>query len=400
MKQTLIDRAIKLIALLGLMLSFCIVLPSSYVKAADTAQAVKIGKIDYDAFTMLVYTKGNSVVSYSTNKNTWYEVEGHKTAENDAYIMDISWVSQTTDTTVYFKGDRVTTIVSVTLPAKDSTFKVNYNKVDEDFTFENCEEATSFQWRKATDYSWKTVSFETFSSSYRDFLATIGKLQVKGAKIIFRIPQVPGVNDSMVGSRPSKEVTVALTRRTNAPNVSVNSSKLTLNTSTSMEYYNEKMKAWMECDKTMTVEELAPLALYKNGGKNVTLMIRMAATASRTYSKTAYLTINGQKAAPTLGGSNADVSYWYQNGRLMLKFNSATSNDVYSYTIVKPGNTLDITKASFTLMKTDKAKTITQTAAPEGSIIYIRKQGTNANASRGIELELSSELISFKVSYK
>ncbi len=373
---------------------------STIALAQEEAKAITIEKIDYDVLTMDVYSNGNNIAYYSTDKKTWYEVEGVKTSDNKAYIMDISWVSSKSDSTLYFKGDKVTTVVSVTLPKADTSFKVVYDKAEIFFDFQNCEDAVNFQWKKSSDYNWNTVSLETTSASYQKFMNQIEMFLMNGIKIDFRIPQIPGTSDSEPGERPSKEVTVTLTKRANAPKVVVNSSKLTLNTTDKYEYYNEKEKDWVECDKTMAVEELAPETLYKNGGKTVTLMFRIAATSNKTYSKTAYVTIPGQTQAPSAGGNKEDVSYYYVNGKLSLQFNNASKSEVFSYAIVKPGDELDIASAKFTTVTNTKPRTLSQSTAPQGSIIYVRKQGINENTSKNISLVLSSDVLAIKVDYK
>lgn len=385
---------VPILFILGLLL----VIPMAKTSAAD-AKPVSIGAIDYDMLTMRVYTNHNTVVHYSTDKTTWYEVEGNKTTENDAFIMDISWVNQTQDTTLYFKGENDKTIVTVTLPAKDTTFKVVFDKVDCTFDFQNCDAATHFEWKKDVDYTWNRVPIDVNDATYQAFLKTIDGLLVKGAKVNFRIPQILGTNANNVGARPSKEVTLTLAKRANAPSAKVNANKLMINTTTSMEYYHEAKKMWMECDKSMTIEDIAPSTLFRNGSKSVTLKIRTAATANRTYSKTAYLKINGQAGAPSIGDNSKDVTYYYQNGKLMLQFNKASKTEVYSYAIVKPGSTFNETTTPFTVMNTTKAKAITSATAPEGSTVYVRKQGVNENTSKAIALELASEVSSFKVNY-
>ena len=102
----------------------------------------------------------------------------------------------------------------------------------------------------------------------------------------------------------------------NAPNVAVNSSKLTLNTTTSMEYYDETKKTWVDDDKTMTLEVIATNTLAVNGSKSATLQIRSAATASKSYSKTAYIMIKGQAASPSIGDKKAVFPVLLLNGKI------------------------------------------------------------------------------------
>lgn len=396
------NYTLKYISALVLFLVIIAIAPAYLVKAEEKAdkKAVTIGTIDYDRLTMQVNANENRIVYYSTDKTNWLEVEGNKTANNKAYLMDISWVSATEDRTIFFKGDSVTTIVAVTLPKRDDTFKVTYDKVDCDFIFDNNHDALSFEWKKASDFTWHTVSFETESSSYQKFLVSMEGLLLKGAKVNIRLPQIMGKNAEEPGERPSREVTVTLTKRAEAPSVKVNTVKLNLTTTTSMEYYDETLKEWVDCDRNMLLEDIAPSVLFKNGAKTVNLMIRTRATANRAYSKTLVLTIPGQKSAPTVGGSSAEVSYWYQNNRLMLQFNNASRTNIYSYAIVKPGETFDVSTARFNTVTTSSSRAITISTAPEGSVVYLRKQGTNGNLNRNSNIELSSEVISFTVTYK
>lgn len=377
-------------------------MPTNLVKAQDQVPkaAVSIGMIDYDSLSMQVNMNGNTIAYYSNDKTSWYEVEGSKTTDNVAIIMDISWVPDDQDKTLYFKGDSVSTVISITLPAKETTFKAIYNKADCDFTFQNNDEALNFQWRKMSDYTWHTVSFDTASASYQEFLRNMEGLLLKGGKVNFRLPQIAGKSEVETGVRPSKEIAVTLAKRSDAPSVKVNVAKLNLTTTESMEYYSETLKAWVDCDKNMLIQDIAPATLYKNGAKSVTIMIRTQATATKSYSKTAYLTIPGQKAAPSIGGSSSDLSYFYQNKKLVLQFNQASKTNIYSYAIVKPGDTFDVSTARFNTIATSKSRAIAMSTAPEGAVIYIRKQGINDNPNRNISLELSSEVTSFTVSYK
>lgn len=373
-------------------------LPAVRANAAQ-ASAVSIGTIDYENLTMLVYHNHNSIVYYSTDKSTWLQLEGALDSTTGAYIMDISWVSDKSDVTLYFKGDIVTTVKSVTLPIRNTSITVSYDRVETEFTFDNVEDMEVFQWRKSSDYHWTTVDFDESSSSYRQFIKQIENFMVKGAKILIRTPQVKGTGAEDAGKRPSKEISVTISARSAAPSVKISSSKLTTNTTTAMEYYDTKSSLWVECTNSMTLEELAPAVLYENGGKTVTIKIRKAATTSAPYSKTATLTIPGQAAAPTLGGNTCDVTYYYMNSKLMLQFNNASTEKAYEYAIVKPSGTYDVAKVSWRTVNNTKLMTLSSLTAPSGSTIYVRKKGTDENSSKNISLVLSSAVNSFTVSY-
>lgn len=395
----MIDKFKKCVSLaILLMLIFTTFVPMHMVKA-EAAEAVTIGKIDYDQLTLEIYSNGNAVVYYSLDKSTWIEVDAAYNSNGRSYRMDISWLSNTKDQTLYFKGNMVQTIRSITLPAYNSKFKAKYEKTDGYFIFDNLDDADSFQWRKATDYYWTTVKLDESSSSYKEFMQTINSFLTKGAKLYFRTPQRLGSGSGDEGVRPSKEVLVTIPARTSAPTIRVNSSKLTLNTTSSMEYYDQKTSTWKECSSSMKLEDIAPAALYKNGSRSVELMLRKASTASNPHSKTAYLTIPGQPKAPSIGDSSDDVVYYYRNFKLILQFITTSKENPYQYTIVKPGKTLDVSKASWKTVTSKKIITVSKSSAPEGSIVYVRKKGTDENLSKNIKLELASDVNSFKVKY-
>jgi hypothetical protein len=367
--------------------------------SAEEAAAISIGKIDYENLTIQVYNNNNSLVYYSTDQSTWTEVEGVYNSTSKSYTMDISWVSYTNDVTLSFKGDIVKTIKSVILPMRNTSLSVKFDKLEGEFQFEDTEEAETFQWRKTSDYNWNTVEFEEASSSYQAFLDTIEILRGKGIKLYIRTPQVLGTSLNNVGVRPSKEVTVTISARVAAPTIKVNSSKMTINTTSSMEYYNAKNGLWIECDGVTAVEDIAPGALYQNGSKNVVLMIRKTATTTDTFSLTSYLTIPGQSSAPTIGDNSAEVTYYYMNSKLILQFNKATVSNAYEYTIVKEENTFEPSGASWRPVTTSKVMTMSSGTAPDGATIYIRRKGIDENTSKNIPLKLPSAVNHFTVKY-
>lgn len=369
----------------------------SVTASAATASAISIGAIDYDNLTLQVFYNNNAIVSYSTDRKNWTELEGMYDSTTSSYTMDISWLSTNSDQTLYLKGDVVTTIRTVSLPAQNTSFKVAFNAVEEEFTFDNAEEADSFQWRKASDYVWKEVSMDESSTSYKAFLSMIEKFRVKGASIVIQLPQVKGTSNSNVGRRPSKAVTINIAARAAAPAIKVNFSKLTLNTTSAMEYYNAASGLWIECDGAMSIDEIAPRVLYANGSNTVTLKIRKAATTSVTYSKTATITIPGQPAPPSLGGNTSDCTYYYLNSKLMLQLNKASATTAYQYVIVKSGQTFNEFGASWRSVTSSKLITLSSSAAPSGSTVYIRKMGVDAKDSG--DLVLPSAVSSFVVKY-
>jgi hypothetical protein len=375
-----------------------LIIPSSNASASG-AVAISFGTINYEELTLQVFNNNNTIVYYSTDNTTWSEIEGGYDNTTKAYTMDISWVSTTSDVTLYFKGDIAKTVKSITLPMQNSSINVEYDKVEGEFTFIEAEGSDYFEWRKSTDYYWNKVSFTESSASYKSFLTTMENLRVKGAKLLFRTPQVIGTGSSDVGMRQSSEISITIPARSAAPTVKVSSSKLTLTTTKSLEYYDTDGDFWIECDGAMAIEDIAPKVLYENGGKSVTLLIRKSATANVPFSKTQKLIIPGQTERPTIGGSSSDVTYYYVNSKLVMQFNKATATNIYEYSIVRENNELNPARASWKSVTSSKLMTISKTVAPSGCTIYVRKKGTDENTSKNISLVLPSAINSFTASY-
>ncbi len=366
---------------------------------AATASAITFGTIDYENLTLQVYNNNNSTVYYSTDNTNWEELDAAYSSSTSSYSMDISWTTATSDTTLYFKGDSVKTVKQITLPAQNTDFKAEYDKVQNEFTFTSMDDADYFEWRNAADYYWNKVSFNESSASYQNFMDTIEGFRLKGAKIVIRIPQTIGTGASNVGARPSTEINITIPSQPAAPTVKVNSSKLTLSTTTSMEYYDTQSDLWMECESSMPISSIAPSALYENGASAVTLQIRKAATSSTPSSKILKLKIPAQSAAPTIGDRSADITYYYLNGKLVMQFNSASSTNLYEYAIIRPNYTFSVASASWITVKTSQLMTISKNTAPDGCTIYVRKKGRDENTNSNLSLILASDVNSFTVTY-
>lgn len=374
---------------------------TSGISAAETATTVSIGTIDYEKLIMKVYKNGNGVVFYSTdNKSTWNEVEGpvYTDAGSKTYIeADISWVSASSEVTVYFKGNKNTNVISVTFPKMSTSFKVKYDKASGEFTFSGNDSATEFLWRKSTDYNWYRVSFTESDTTYKNFIETVDSLRFKGCKIVFRLGQQLGTDENDPGERPSREITIAIPKMASAPNVKVNVKKLIVNTKDTMEYYDETSKTWVSCEKNMKVSELAPSVMLDKGGKNTVIKIRVAATSKKGYSQTALLSIDGQTAAPVLG---TDIRYEIQADRkLAITFVKASALIPIDYCIVKTGaESFDAATAKWkTVKNANKKITFSEKSVPDGSTVFFRFTGINANATKGISLKLPSAYASFTI---
>lgn len=414
-------------AFLAMILLLGVVGALKFVYAADPASAVELDKIDYNTMELFIKTNGNTIVYYSTNKTKWYEAEPvtstSESGNSQTLLYDISWISASTETTLYFRGNTNTTTLAVKIPGYNKNFKVKFNKASGTFEFLNTEDAEVIRWRKQTDYNWnyvwvketertRTINDIT-SDDYKKygingtiksiaaFEEEIEDLRIKGAKLIFQIAPTPWSSTASQGSRPGKDVKVSVTAKKAAPSMKVNIKKLTVNTKTRYEWTKKNPFTagdgdWENCTKSnMELSELAPDAM--DGKNEVTLYFRSEATSSSCESKTAALTIPKREAAPTSPVVIAQTPGDKEGkGKATLTFANVPSQG-YEYTVVKSG-TLDETKASW--KKITKAKTVkfTEKSLPEGAKVYVREAGIALNVKKGIDLKLPSKCVELSVS--
>ncbi|MCQ2495716.1 MAG: hypothetical protein MJ131_03900 [Lachnospiraceae bacterium] len=361
---------------------------------------VSIGSIDYEKLNMKVFKNGNGIIFYSTdNKNTWVELEGPvytDGAGKDFIETDISWVSAASDVTVYFKGNKNTTVVPLTFPKTGTSFKVKFDKATGDFTFSGNDSSTEFLWRKSTDYTWYRVKFTESDPSYKKFMATVDQLRFKGCKLVFKLGQTLGKDESEPGERPSKEIVVTIPKMAAAPSVKINVKKLIVSTKDTMEYYDETKKEWVSCEKNMAIADMVPDVMFDKGGKSTVVKIRVAATSSKGYSQTALLSVPGQTKAPAVG---TDIKYEILPDRkLALNFPKASAAAPVDYCIVKSGaESFDPVTAKWKTVKAAKIVKLSEKSAPDGCTVFFRFTGIALNVTKGIDLKLPSAYASFSV---
>lgn len=356
--------------------------------------------IDYDTLWLVAEPNGNQKVFYTDKeKSGWTEAVK---ADNGKFYIDISWVKSTGETTLLLKGDVCEDIVKVTMPAKFTKLKAKFNKADGTIAITGAPEGTAtFQWRKATSYEWHTENIADAAKAGSAFLQEIEKMRISGASLYLRLPPVQGkpAADGTLekGVRPSKEVKVSIAKRSSAPKVKVDIAKLTVNTKKTMEYSYDGGVTWKQAEDKMQLSVLAPGVLGQ-GSKNMKIAFRTAATSKNGYSKTMYLTIPAQQAAPVVGPvSGADVVYSTDGEKFYMTFAKATKDTKYEYTVVKAGNTLDPLKASWKAVSSSKPVSVSAKTAPAGSIIYVRRKGTNETSK--LPLTLPSAMTAISVKY-
>ena len=399
----------------------------SYIRYADAgASTVTLNKIDYDNMEITLNANNNAIIYYSTNRSKWYEADGAFAIDNasdgssqlaSTITYDISWISATGSTKLYFRGNVDTTTLSVVIPAYNKSFKAKFDKANGDFDFDNTGDVDIIRWRKSTDYTWgyvwadRSKATSTIQSSENDYkkygLAVtvqslddfekkvIPNLRVKGTKLIFQTVPVIG-KDGDQGIRPSKEVSVKIPAKPAAPNIKVNIKKLTINTTTKHQWVattgaiaNVSEEEWQACTKTMDLATIASKAV--EGTESQTLYFRTAATTSNCASKITAITVPKREAAPTSAiviSVTAPTSA-KAKAKASVMFTNVPSEG-YEYTIIKNGSPLVEKTAAWKTIKTAKTLKFTEKNLPAGSKIYVRVKGVNPNVNKGIALKLPS----------
>ncbi len=368
---------------------------------APTVPAVGVGTIDYEACSMVVLKNKNDKVYYSdSKKKTWTLLEGTEINDGNALLMDISWISEKKDYELNLKGSENETIVPVTLPKSNTSLKVKFDKVEGVLDFTNEDNAKIFQWRKAASTGeWEEAPVQLLNNttgSAVTFKDEIELMRVKGGKISVRIPQVPGESASKVGSRPSKTVNVSISKRGNAPSVKVVSKKLTVRTSTAMEYCIAPTTAgsiWEPCEKNMLISDFSEDALKKD----ITIAVRKKKTERAPYSKTAYVEVPSQREAP-----DPAVVKTVAESEKKFTFSIPTASDStpYQYVAVKASavSGFDFSKASWKNLKSSKEVKFSEKSYPKGSKIYVRLMGNDKTRTK--DLLLPSKYIEVDITYK
>lgn len=387
-------------------------MPSAIVDLAASSEPknVEVTEIDYEALTLTVNSNNNNIVYFSVNKTTWNEIDALPLADGKL-MMDISWISNSAEKKLYFKGDKATATTTVTIPKVNNKIKAKFNAKYGTVTLSNYEDATTFYWRKATDYTWKEVDIDEDSDKYKNFVKELEALRIMGAKIYVMTGQVKGITKDGrldTGERPSKQIKVSISKRSNMPNINLNVKKLTFNTSSKIEYYNEGSEKWVECDKNMKLADISKIPFNKKNasGTAIVLQFRKAATNSAGESKIRSIAIPYQPAA--LKAAEAYSVYFETSGsgdkakkKLVISFPAASDSTPIEYAVVKAGESFDETKASWkTVNKSDRLIKLSEKAAPEGSKIYIRKKGEKENEKKNIALRLPSAYIEYNVTFK
>ena len=378
-----IRRILGLTSALILMLLMISLIPNP----AKASTSITVKEINYQNSTItLQVNDGDKAVYFSDSaKKNWDEVPGI-ISSNNMITMDISWVSATKNTTLYFKANHSTSIISVTIPKQASNFSASFNKIKGTLTFKNAGKRT-VEWRKNGSTIWNTVDTNTIDSE-------ISLLYSNGATIYFRLAPVSGTGINNVGFRPSKEVTITIPKRPQAPNITINGSKFSIAVKKGMAYrtLNKDGSAtnWTTISRNsdLLLKNVAPGVLYSSSSVSpsaISLQFRTNASSSALQSKTATVTIPVQEGPPSTDAYGISLSYT-SSSTLSLQVKAANSTQPFEYTIVGEGSELNYQTANWTAITSSAEISLENTVAKAGSHIYVRKKSVGSLADSNFAL--------------
>lgn len=348
---------------------------------------IEIKEINYEKSSITLKANDSSSQIYfsdSSQKN-WEVIPGRLDSGN-TITMDISWISQTANYTLNFKGDKGSEITSVTIPKQVTDFKAEFSAAKGTVIFSNTYNRT-IQWRKKDSTVWKNVNMATFHNE-------ISYLFNNGATLVFRLAPVNGSGRFDAGLRPSKEVTVKIPKKADAPVITVDGSRFSISLKKGMAYRlinsDGSVTDWIKVDsnKNISLHSIASAAMYKNKNteqKEVKLQFIANYTGTAYTSRISTVVIPIQEGPPDIDGNGISLEYVSSN-KLSLQVKTATAAAPFEYTIVDKDDSLSYETAKWSTISSNEAVYVTKSSAKEGSKIYVRKKSVAAGDDKDFAL--------------
>lgn len=340
---------------------------------------IEIKEINYNtsSITLKIHDASNQVYFSDSAQKNWEAIPGTADSAN-TITMDISWISQSSNYTLNFKGDRSPQISSVSIPKQVTDFKAEFSTAKGTVIFSNSNNRT-IQWRKKDSTVWKTVNEATFQTE-------LSYLFNNGATLVFRLAPVNGSGSSNAGLRPGKEVTVKIPKKADAPAITVDGSRFAISLKKGMAYRivnsDGSTSEWVKLDsnKNLSLYTIASSAMYKNKNteqKEVKLQFVANYTGTAYSSKVATVIVPIQEGPPDTEDSGISIEYVSSN-KLSLQVKKATTATPFEYTIVDKDDSLSYETAKWSTISSNEAVYISKGSAKEGSQIYVRKKSVTA----------------------
>ncbi|MDD5936225.1 MAG: hypothetical protein PUC65_11835 [Clostridiales bacterium] len=359
-------------------LFFAVILTFAWKASGVNADSVKVvvQKINYEDSTITIKANpGDTKVFFSDKAGKKWEAIPGTLSSNQEITMDISWIPVSANYTIKFKGDHSQSVVTVVLPKQVTNFKAKYNRVKKEMTYTNGEEK-DVEWRKKDSYIWKSI---TSSSA---FISELERLSAQGATIYLRLKSVNGGTTNglfTTGQRASKEVTLAIPKKAEAPTITIDGSKFLIpvkkNSSYRIVNENDTETDWKSVSTAsdLMISDIAPSVLYGGTQKEVKLQFRINATNSTAASRVTTVTVPVQAGPPSQDTYGISLEYT-SSSSLDLTVKSASATQPFEYTIVNPEDTFDYQQLTWTSITSSAKVPIKEEKAKEGSHIYVRKK--------------------------
>lgn len=371
-KETSLNKIrIKLIFFAAVMLSLFL-LSTSRASASSAGQSMVNVTINYiEEVAVVTAGSGGSIKFYmSTDKQkSWDLLEP---TGNGTSIVDISTILQSKETTIYFKGNRDTLAKEVKLQGLDGSLKVTYTREGGEGKLVA---QTSFpvEYRKGTNGTWRTATFPMSTTIY----------EVKGASLQFR-------TIATADRRAGKVITVKVPKKSSAPSVSVDGSKLEIKglKNGETQYRLGDSNVWqpfITADgkaKTMDLRSLiAPTTTANTPLPAAVIEFRNVNDAKKTVSAVKIIELEAQPVFPETAILTGTT----------LKITDSDTKRAYEYARAERNTTFDPKKAKWTTVTSLKPVIIPKAAV--GDKIYVRvKTTTNKDTKKITPASLYKEM--------
>ncbi len=365
---------------------------------ASAAESISVKEINYyeDTITLQLNAGDTEVYFSDSKKKNWEEVPGTISGSN-TITMDISWVPVSSNYVMTFKGNRSSGILTVTIPKQVINFKVKYNNVKNTAVFTKAGNR-AIEWRKKDSSIWNTVNTDILSSQ-------LSRLNNNGAIVCFRLAPVNGTSISNVGFRPSKEVSVTIPKKANAPSVIINGSKFCIAVKKGMAYRTVNSDGsttdWtsITTSNNLMLNNVAAKAMYQgtsNAQAEVKLQFRTNATTSSQVSKVATVTVPVQEGPPNIEANGISLNY-ESSSSVALQVKAASTAMPFEYTVVKKDEELNNLTANWITIASSAAESLKNDAAPKGCHIFVRKKSIDKTSTvdfalASVEIDITGAL--------
>lgn len=407
-KVNYVERLVQIAMAALVLVVFIIFARGIETKAADSAGVnISIVEINYENSTMKIMLNTKDTMLYlatGTQKKWEYVPVALETGVARDGItpckyatMDISWISLSKNTLIKFRGDYSTEPVSVTIPKQITNLRATYDVYNSRVNFTNAG-AGNIEWKKRDAFKWQAFDATAFERQ-------LANMTDNGAVLQFRIAAENGTGSDPedVGHRASKEVSVSIPKKTAAPVIVVDDSKMCINLKKGIKYRivdeNGNPAAGAEWttvarDGEVLLENIAADAIYRGDpevpAKDVYIQFYQAATSTTQMSKRKTVKIPAQEplTAADLSADNTFITYTGKSN-FELHFKTAGESNNMEYCIITK-NMQDLGVSISDLLDDNIKWTTVQSSAAitkskdsdsklvDGSLIYFRRkaQGT------------------------